>query len=403
MREQPCELAPVNDFHDDETDEHQHETRRRAGFVGSPCPLEAGAAPARGRRPIVSGLSQFGRRLLHTPGASLAMGGLERLGTWPQGRLCALTYHRVTEVSDDGRHPGLISATPSEFEHQLDVLGDRYTIVPLETVLEARAGRRDLPAGAVLLTFDDAVDDFVDNVLPALLARGLPAVLFVPTGFVGRDDAWFWWDAVHAAVMTTDHAALPDGPIGRRSLVSAAERSVAFDELRNHFKRIPWSRAMAEVSALVSALDVEPPPADVMGWADLRKAFEAGIAICPHTRHHPHLDQLDIDEVRHEIAGSLDDLQQHLGTVPPAFAYPSGQWTSAVRAVVEELGFELAFTTERRAHDVHHDDPLTIGRLNVSRRTGLTGLRLQMHPWADRMQRDEGGSRTMATEMAVQR
>lgn len=358
--------------------------------------------PAKVRRLIVGGLSVVGRRLVRVPGVSLAVGGLERVGTWPSGRLCTLTYHRVTDLSDDGRHPGLISATPVEFEQQLEVLQDRYTVVSIDAVLEARAGHRALPRGAVLLTFDDAVDDFVDNIMPALLARDLPAVLFVPTGFVGRDDAWFWWDAVHAAVMKTDHASLPDGPFGRRSLVTAAERSATFEELRDYFKRIPWTRAMAEVTELATALDVEPPPAKVMGWADLRKASEAGIAVCPHTRHHPHLDQLDVDEARREIADSLDDLRQHVGTVPPAFAYPSGQWTPAVRAVVDDLGFDLAFTTERRAHNVFDDDPLLIGRLNVSRRTGLTGLRLQMHPWVDRIQRPADHDRS-ATVLAVQR
>lgn len=358
--------------------------------------------PAKVRRLIVGGLSAVGGRLVRAPGVSLALGGLERIGTWPSGRLCTLTYHRVAELSDDGRHPGLISATPVEFEQQLDVLQDRYTVVSIDAVLEARGRHRALPRGAVLLTFDDAVDDFVDNIMPALLARDLPAVLFVPTGFVGRDDAWFWWDAVHAAVMKTDRASLPDGPFGRRSLVTAAERSATFEELRDYFKRIPWTRAMAEVTELATALDVEPPPAKVMGWADLRKASEAGIAVCPHTRHHPHLDQLDVDEARREIADSLDDLRQHVGTVGPAFAYPSGQWTPAVRAVVEDLGFDLAFTTERRAHNVFDDDPLLIGRLNVSRRTGLTGLRLQMHPWVDRIQRHADHDRG-ATVPAVQR
>ncbi|MDH3302433.1 MAG: polysaccharide deacetylase family protein [Acidimicrobiia bacterium] len=333
--------------------------------------------------------SAVGRRLLQAPGASLLLGGLERLGTWPPGRLCTLTYHRVTEMSDDGRHPGLISATPVEFEQHLDVLEERYNIVSLDMVLAARAGRGALPPNAVLLTFDDAVDDFVDHTLPTLLDRAVPAVLFVPTGFVDRDDAWFWWDAVHAAVMKTERSSLPGEPIGSLPLLNDGERSAAFGELRNYFKQIPWSRTIAEVSELTTALGVVPPPADVMGWADVRKAAEAGIAVCPHTRTHPHLDQLGIDEVRGEIAGSLDDLREHLGTVPSAFAYPSGQWTPDVRAVVDELGFELAFTTRRAAHDLGSADPLLIGRFNVSRRTGMNALRLQMLPWSDRLQRSD--------------
>ncbi|MDH4278038.1 MAG: hypothetical protein OEW83_08140 [Acidimicrobiia bacterium] len=54
--------------------------------------------------------------------------------------------------------------------------------------------------------------------------------------------------------------------------------------------------------------------------------------------------------------------------------------------MVEELGFELAFTTHRAAHRIDEGDPLLIGRFNVSRRTGMNALRLQMLPWADRFQ-----------------
>lgn len=342
----------------------------------------------------MAGVSAVGRRLVQAPGVSLVLDGLERLGTWAPDRLCTLTYHRVTEISDDGRHPGLISATPAEFEQHLDILKARFNVVSLDAVLAARAGHEALPPDAVLLTFDDAVDDFVDHALPALLDRDLPGVLFVPTGYVDRDEAWFWWDAVYAAVMTTDRPALPVEPIGTRPLLTGDDRSQAFDELRNRFKRIPWSQATAEVGDLTAALGVRPPPANVMSWADVRKASEAGIAVCPHTRTHPHLDQLDIAEVRTEIAGSLDDLREHLDTVPPAFAYPSGQWTSEVRSLVEDLGFELAFTTRRAAHRIQHDDPLLIGRFNVSRRTGMNALRLQMLPWSDRLQRTDSDGRS---------
>ncbi len=340
------------------------------------------------------GLSTVGRRLLKARGTSLVLDGIERLGTWPPGRLCTLTYHRVTEVTDDGRHPGLISATPSEFDRHLDILQSHFNVVSLDTVMAARADRDLLPPGAVLLTFDDAVDDFVDHALPALVAHGLPAVLFVPTGYVDRSDTWFWWDAVHAAVMKTDQSSTPVEPIGRHPLHTEADRTAAFGELREHFKRIPWADAMAAVGELTAALGVSPPPADVMSWADVRKAAEAGISVCPHTRSHPHLDQLDPADVRAEIAGSLEDLREQLGTVPPVFAYPSGQWTPEVRAVVEDLDFELAFTTRRAAHRIDSDDPLLIGRFNVSRRTGMNALRIQMLPWSDRVQRPDRSGRS---------
>ena len=42
----------------------------------------------------------------------------------------------------------------------------------------------------VLVTFDDGFRSVIDNALPALEECGVPAVLFVPTGWLGRPPAW---------------------------------------------------------------------------------------------------------------------------------------------------------------------------------------------------------------------
>ncbi len=42
----------------------------------------------------------------------------------------------------------------------------------------------------VVVTFDDAFRSFTENALPILADVGIPVILFVPTGFLGRKSAW---------------------------------------------------------------------------------------------------------------------------------------------------------------------------------------------------------------------
>lgn len=324
-------------------------------------------------------------RVLAAPPVRHLLGFAERRTTWPSNRLVVLTYHRVDLPADDGRMPGLVSATPQDFAAQMETLADRFQPVGIETVLAAIAGETVLPERAVLLTFDDGVEDFAHHAWPVLARLGLPAAVFVPTGFVGRPESSFWWDALHAAVTTTDRRVPYDSPIGEVPLATAQERVSAFRELRTHFKSVPYRSVDEEIAKICSDLVVEPPNARVMGWSTLRELSRDGIAVCAHTRSHPHLDRLPLDEVEREVMGSLDDLRRELGTAPPAFAYPGGQLTRAVADVVAGAGVEAAFTTTRGSNRIGACDPLLLRRVNVSPRTGLGAARLRMHPWADRV------------------
>jgi peptidoglycan/xylan/chitin deacetylase (PgdA/CDA1 family) len=111
----------------------------------------------------------------------------------------ALCYHRVLPevVQDLGtidtyHHARSILHSLADFRNQLDVLQERCEIVDAAGFVRARAGEVSVKP-AVLLTFDDGYADFASVIMPELLARGLPCVLFptkapVTTSFVPPRD-----------------------------------------------------------------------------------------------------------------------------------------------------------------------------------------------------------------------
>lgn len=296
--------------------------------------------------------------------------------------LPVLTYHRVAEPDDD-HYPGLISASPEGFADQVEALGRRFSFVGLDVVLERVAGGRPIPPRSLLLTFDDAYRDFAESAWPVLRARGIPAVLFVPTAFPDSGLA-FWWDRLYAALIRTGRIEPLETAAGPLAVATRADRLAAFRTLRGHLKRLAHPAAMAEVDRLVDGLGASPLGSSVLGWDDLRRLAGEGVTLAPHSRVHPLLERVDPADLDAEIDGSRADLAREVGTAPAAFAYPSGSHSDAVVARVRTLGVQAAFTTVRGLNDLRKADRLRLRRINVGGRSSPALIRAQALGWLAR-------------------
>jgi peptidoglycan/xylan/chitin deacetylase (PgdA/CDA1 family) len=311
---------------------------------------------------------------------------LERLDRPRERVLAVLTYHRVAAPGEEPElDPGLVSATPWEFELQMRHLASTGRVVSVEELLAARRGQARLPPGAIAVTFDDAYRDFAAHVWPTMRRHGLPVTLFVPTGYPDRPDRSFWWDRLHQALSAATRTDELETPVGPLALRSDADRREAFTLLRDHLKTIEDAEARVVVDRLAADLDAPAPAHAVLGWDELRRLHEEGVALAPHTRSHAFLDQVPPEQARAEIAGSRDDLLREVGACPPVFSFPSGQHTDDVVAILAEEGFELAFTTGRGVNDLRQIDWLRMRRINVGGRSSLPMIRAQLLSFAPGM------------------
>jgi len=293
--------------------------------------------------------------------------------------LTVLTYHRIAEPGDEpDLDPALISATPRDFAQQIAQVAAHRPTISLDDLLRVRRGEALLPTGAVMITFDDAYRDFAEHAWPVLRRHGVPAVLFVPTAYPDSPGPGFWWDRLHRAFAHTNRRTPLSTPAGGLPLATAAERAGSFRLLRDRLKSTPHAKAMAAVDQALQELEVPDDGCRVLGWDGLRSLARDGVALAPHTRTHPLLDQLPADQAREELSGSLADLEREIGPTPRAFAYPAGGHDAKVLEILAEEGFEAAFTTARGRNDLSRADWLALSRINVGRRTSLTVLRAQL-------------------------
>jgi peptidoglycan/xylan/chitin deacetylase (PgdA/CDA1 family) len=274
----------------------------------------------------------------------------------------------------------------------------------MDEVLAARRRRR-LPARSVLLTFDDGYRDFAEHAWPILRAAGLPATLFVATGAIGRTSSPFWWDRLHAAVRRGDRRTVTT-PLGPIEVASLRDR-VAFRGLLERLKRLPHAQTLMVVGAVENALGDAivdgrfiPEPGglapSILGADDLRTLAGDGVTLAAHTRTHPLLTRVPSAVAREEITGSCDDLGRLGVAVAPVLAYPSGAVDDRVTDLVADLGFELAFTTDRGLNRLGNTHRLRLRRFNVGAVAG-PGLLAAELLWSEAAVRRQGRRPTDAS------
>jgi peptidoglycan/xylan/chitin deacetylase (PgdA/CDA1 family) len=80
-----------------------------------------------------------------------------------------------------------------------------------------------------------------------------------------------------------------------------------------------------------------------MSWDDIRGLADAGVTIANHGAAHGHMWRLDLAAARRDLEQAEKRFKAELGFAPRLFAYPFGEYNLALRGLVEELGFEVAF------------------------------------------------------------
>ncbi len=307
---------------------------------------------------------------------------LERLDGDRPNLLRVLTYHRVDyPEAHPALYPGLISATPEAFEEQIRYLAAHYRPVSTPELLEAGRNRTALPPRSVMVTFDDAYSDFAERAWPILKRCQIPVTLFVPTAFPDHPERAFWWDRLHQAMSETAHQAELATPVGKLPLATPNQRAQAFRQLWEHVKMLPHREAMDWVEQICNELGISQPIHHVLGWEALRQLSREGVTLGAHTRTHPLMHRVSLEEARAEAVGSLRDLEKEIGSALPIFAYPGGGHTAEMARMLEHEGFALAFTTVRGLNDFRTADCLRLSRLNVGRHATLALVRAQLLPW----------------------
>jgi peptidoglycan/xylan/chitin deacetylase (PgdA/CDA1 family) len=276
--------------------------------------------------------------------------------------LLILMYHRVVDgvvargLGQDGMYVDV-----ETFGNHLRFVKRHFLVVSLAEgldILEQRSGGNapgDKPLCAI--TFDDGWRDVYENAYPLLRSYGMSATVFLPTGFIGTRNR-FWTDRLARFLITENPGKgmsgvqTPEGSFIRIPGLPGAADGMDLHGIIEAMKRLRQEEIERILRALSEEDGADPTSEErvFLTWEEVGEMFQSGIVrFGSHTESHRILTTLSDDEVALELRRSKERLVA-AGVVNPAFipfAYPNGNHTDRIAAMVRSAGYRLAVTTEK--------------------------------------------------------
>jgi peptidoglycan/xylan/chitin deacetylase (PgdA/CDA1 family) len=229
-------------------------------------------------------------------------------------RIAILGYHKVGPPAPGGWETWF-QIPERVFEDHLSVLRDGgWELLDAATFLDGLSDPGRLPQRGALITFDDGYRSLRDAALRCLRASGAPAVLFMPSDFVGRD---------------------------------------------NHFDQ---------------GSEPEEPLCD---WSDLKELARCGVSIQSHGASHQAFSELSPGARRDELVRSKAELEAGVGQPVELFAFPYGddaEGSAEVGSALAQAGYRAAFGYDGGPFSLPAVDPYRLPRVAMGPDTDLRAV-----------------------------
>ncbi len=162
---------------------------------------------------------------------------------------------------------------------------------------------------------------------------------------------------------------LPEIIAARRKGKPLPDRAVglSIDDAFRSVYREAWPRlkeAGFPFTLFVATGPIDRKASDFMSWDQIREMAAAGVTIGSQTVSHLHMADASPERNREELDRSNRRFEEELGHSPDLFAYPYGESSLAVQALVKEMNFTAAFGQHSGAID--GDDHFDLPRFSMN-------------------------------------
>jgi peptidoglycan/xylan/chitin deacetylase (PgdA/CDA1 family) len=308
----------------------------------------------------------------------LIASGLTRVAGKLNGKgVAILMYHSVmTEPEQQGQTLGPIIHSSNAFERQMEVIAGEYQPVALDDVLLFVRGEKELPARAVVVTFDDGYADNCEVAVPILNRVGVPATFYVTVDCI--ESAKLPWPSRLRFVFFTTKKKSWEGQDGSIwPLQDNEQRDRAFLAACDDCAKMAGEAQEQWVRGIEGELQTGACNQRLMmTWDQVRDLVGKGHIVGSHTLSHPNMAYIGEEDATKELRESKRKLEHVLNASIIHFSYPcpalSPHWNERTLKISEAVGYQTAVTTDG-GRVRRHDSPLSLHRVRPTKE--VEGLR----------------------------
>ena len=210
--------------------------------------------------------------------------------------LIIFNYHKIEEKPDIG----ITTRTPDDFYNDIKIILDQgFLPITFQNILD-----NEVPDKPIILTFDDGYFSFYKYAFPFLAKNNIPAVVYIPTDFLGKENNW-------------------DVQIGLKRYRHMNESEVL------------------EIS---------------------KNNIEIGSHSCSHIL----LNNMSDEEINYQITNSKNVIEKITGKTVHSLSYPFGRYNFRVVEQIKEL-YPFAVALTKPFAKMNVDNRYYLNRLNVYR------------------------------------
>lgn len=278
-----------------------------------------------------------------------------------------LMYHRVVDELvkiPSPIQPGMYVSKVS-FELQMSFLKRHFHIISFEDMISKLDAGKDITR-CCSVTFDDGWKDNYDEAFPILASRGIPATIFLATGYIGTE-RWFWPEEVSwcLSILAKRNALSELSDLAGTSLPRLGTTELIVDSFIEKLKMYRPEERENFVSQIRSLCPERPRDRLMMNWGEARAMMDSGfVNFGSHTAGHTLLHQIRQEDIEREINTSKEDIRRNLGSDAMLFAYPNGGFNHTIKMILQEYGFSGAVTT-KKGYVCHATPRLEIPRIGI--------------------------------------
>ena len=295
--------------------------------------------------------------VLHYSGLRKAMAAYRRTQSGGR-RILIVSYHRVVEDYTGAAQqsiPGLLISQETFRRHLEEAAAAGYEFATIGDAVAVMSGRKAAKSDLCVVTFDDGYRDVYRYAYPLLKRMGVPAIVYLPTGFVGTHRRFNHDRLFHLLLRMRQRRMRPYFSRMRESVIRVLEPAVSGTKpLSEVLDDFIGEHSAAELQTAIDALERElgggpdllPEQGDVMDWDEVRRMARDGFEFGAHTQGHTVLTMEPTEVVEREIAESKRAIEREVGSPVQHFAYCNGWYSDEVIRILKMHGFRSVVTTE---------------------------------------------------------